>query len=537
MSDIAKGVRAFTLGTGLSRISGLVREQVLAYLFGVGLASDAFNAAFRIPNIFRDLFAENALSNAFVPVLTSARSQSKEAENRFASNVFNTLFLTVGAITILGMIFAPTLVRAVAVGFRHVPEKTALTTEMTVILFPFLLFIVLAAWAMSYLNAENDFFLPQFASVFLNLFAIAVPIALFGYFSDRGKDPILGMAIGMTVGGLAQFLVQIPRLRRKGFVYRPVLDFRDAAFKKSMRLFAPVAIGLAASRINLWVNTILISSIAGGISWLNYSYRIFFLPLGMLGVSVGQVSLTSFSRLVYENRSDDLKRALAESLRMVLFLTIPASALIAILARPITAAIYQHGAFKASDTKETAAMLVLFMIGVPFVSALRNIANAFYAAHDARRPMIASFVSVGSNIAFILALMPWLRHLAFPLASSLAAMVNIGFLYAGFTKKFGPFPLGSLLRFSGRLCLASAAGAAIAWAGMAAIARFFAASFFVTAGTIAVCGPAGLLVFYAVCRILGVTEAKDFTRRLLRRGKTGELPPPPPPPAEPPVIV
>jgi len=160
MSDIAKGVRAFTLGTGLSRISGLVREQVLAYLFGVGLASDAFNAAFRIPNIFRDLFAENALSNAFVPVLTSARSQSKEAENRFASNVFNTLFLTVGAIVILGMIFAPTLVRVVAVGFRHVPEKTALTTEMTVILFPFLLFIVLAAWAMSYLNTENDFFVP-----------------------------------------------------------------------------------------------------------------------------------------------------------------------------------------------------------------------------------------------------------------------------------------------------------------------------------------------------------------------------------------
>ena len=154
----------------------------------------------------------------------------------------------------------------------------------------FLLFIVLAAWAMSYLNTENEFFVPQFASVSLNLFAIAVPIAMFGYFFDRGRDPILGMAIGMTIGGLAQFLVQIPRLLHKGFVYYPVLNFRDAAFRKSMKLFVPVAIGLSASRINVWVSTMLISGIPGGISWLNYAYRIFFLPLGMLGVFIDSLS-------------------------------------------------------------------------------------------------------------------------------------------------------------------------------------------------------------------------------------------------------
>lgn len=529
MPDIAKGVRAFTVGTGLSRISGLLREQVLAYLFGVGVASDAFNAAFRIPNIFRDLFAENALSNAFVPVLTGARAKSKEEENRFASNILNALLLTVGLIVVLGMIFAPALVRIVAVGFRSVPEKMDLTTEMTVIMFPFLLFIVLAAWAMSYLNTENEFFVPQFASVALNAFAIAVPIALFGYYFDRGRDPILGMAVGMTVGALAQFLVQIPRLRRKGFVYRPVLDFKDPAFKKSMRLYVPVAIGLSASRLNLWVSTMLISSIAGGISWLNYSYRIFFLPLGLLGVSVGQVSLTSFARLFHENRLEDLKRALSESLRLVLFLTIPASALIAVLAQPITSVIYEHGAFTAGDTQKTAAMLILYMIGVPFVSALRNIANVFYAAQDARRPMIASFISMAVNILFCLALLPLLRHLAFPLASSLAAVINIAYLYAGLPKKFGRFPLASLLKFSGLLLLASAAGGGAAWVGAAAIARFVGTSFLVKLGAIAVCGPAGLLIFYGACRLLGLTEARDFARRLLRRkGRSGEKPEIPP---------
>jgi len=528
MSDIAKGVRAFTLGTGLSRISGLVREQVLAFFFGAGIEADAFNAAFRIPNIFRDLFAENALGNAFVPVLTSARARSKEEENRFASNIFNALFLVVGLIVVLGMVFAPALARVIAIGFRSIPEKTPLTTELAVILFPFLLFVVLAAWAMSYLNAENEFFVPQVASVALNSFAIAVPIALFGYFFDRGKNPILGFAVGMTIGALAQFLVQIPRLLRHGFVYRPILSFRDPAFQKSMKLYLPVALGLSASRLNAFVSMMLISSIPGGISWLNYSYRIFFLPLGMLGISVGQVSLTSFSRLVNEGRLDDLRTGLSDSLKMVLFLTIPSSAVIAALAHPIISAIYERGAFGAADTQRTAVMLILFMIGVPFVSALRNIASVFYASHDARWPMITSFVSMGMNILFIMALKGILGPLAFPLASSIAAVVNIGVLCFFLPKKIGSFSFRPLARFGGLLLLASAAGAGSAWAGSAAIARFVGNSLLIKIGNVAVCGIAGLLVFYVGCSLLGLKEARDFIRRFLRRHSGEETPPPPP---------
>lgn len=539
MADIARGVRAFTFGTGLSRISGLVRDQVFAFFFGAGFAADAFNFAFRIPNLFRDLFAENALSNAFVPVLTGARARSKEDENRFASNIFNTLLLTVGLIVVLGMVFAPALVRVIVVGFGSIPEKTALTAELTVILFPFLLFVVLAAWAMSYLNAENEFFVPQVASVSLNVFAVAIPIALFGYYFDRGRDPILGFAVGLTVGALAQFLVQVPRLFRRGFVYRPVLDFRAPEFRKSMSLFVPVAIGLSASRINVWVNMMLISSIAGGISWLNYSYRIFFLPLGMLGVSVGQVSLTNFSRLVNEKRLDELRKALSESLKMVLFLTIPASALIAVLAHPLTSVIYERGAFTAVDTQKTAVMLILFMIGVPFVSALRNIASVFYASHDARWPMVSSFISVGVNILLNLSLKGVLGPMAFPLSSSIAAVVNIGILCCFLPKKVGSFSFRPIARVGALLLAASAIGAAAAWAGAAAIARFAGTSFLVKLGTIAVCGSVGLLIFYGACRVFGLAEARDFAHRLLRRrSRAGEKPavPPPIPPVDGPAV-
>ncbi|MCX6566455.1 MAG: murein biosynthesis integral membrane protein MurJ [Candidatus Aminicenantes bacterium] len=526
MADIAKGVRSFAVGTGLSRILGLVREQVFAYLFGVGLSSDAFNAAFRIPNLFRDLFAENALSNAFVPVLTAARAKGKDEENRFASNILNTLLLTVGLITILGMLFAPGLARLVGMGFQGIPGKTALTARLTFIMFPFLLFIVLAAWAMSYLNTENEFFVPAFAPAFFNAFSIAIPIALFGYYFNRGKDPILGMAIGVMVGGLVQFLVQVPRLFRRGFVYRRCLNFRDAAFRKAMSLFFPVAIGLSASRINVLVNTMLISSIPGGISWLNYAYRIFHLPLGMLGYSVGQVSLPVFSRLVNENRFDDLRRSLSDSLRLVLFLTIPTSLLIAVLARPITGVIYEHGVFTAADTRATAAMLILYMIGVPFVSALRNVASVFYACQDARWPMVASFISVGSNIVLNLALMRILGPRAFPLSASVAAIVNIGILFVLLPKKIGSFPAGPLFRFTGILTLASSVGAGAAWAGSTAITRFAGSSFFVQLGSVIVCGLAGLGIFCAACLLLGLTEARDFARRLLRRSSREDSIPP-----------
>ncbi len=274
MEDISRGVRSVTVGTAVSRVMGLVRESVFAHLFGVGAATDAFNVAFRIPNLLRDLFAETALSAAFVPVLTAEKAKGKEAQNRLASNIFNVLFVVTGAVALAGFVAAPALAKAIAFGFGSVPGKIGLTAHLTAVLFPFLIFVSLAAWAMSYLNTERSFFVPSVAPAAFNLFSILVPLLTYGWYVARGKEPIFGMAVGVLVGGLMQLLVQVPSLRRKGFRWSPVLSFRDPEFRRVMALFIPVAIGLAGTRINVLVNTILVTPLAqGSVSWLNYAFR------------------------------------------------------------------------------------------------------------------------------------------------------------------------------------------------------------------------------------------------------------------------
>ncbi|NIP22348.1 murein biosynthesis integral membrane protein MurJ, partial [candidate division KSB1 bacterium] len=217
MADITKGVRAFTIGTAISRVFGLIRESVFAFLYGAGRSTDAFVAAFRIPNLLRDLFAETALSAAFVPVLTAEKQKGKEQQNLLASNIFNILLITVGAIVLLGIVFAPYLVKIIAFGFGNVPDKQALTSSLAVIMFPFLLFVALAAWAMGYLNTEREFFTPSVAPAFLNIISIAIPLLSYSYFVSRGTDPIFAMAYGILIGGLLQLLIQVPVLFARGF--------------------------------------------------------------------------------------------------------------------------------------------------------------------------------------------------------------------------------------------------------------------------------------------------------------------------------
>jgi putative peptidoglycan lipid II flippase len=518
MADIAKGVRSFTIGTAISRVMGLVREVVLSHLFGAGFAMDAFNAAFRIPNFLRDLFAENALSAAFVPVLASERTKGKDAQNLFASNIFNTLLLVVGAISIAGIFFSPWLAKFIAYGFKDVPGKVELTGSLTAIIFPFLLFIALGAWAMSYLNTESAFFVPSLAPSFFNLFSILTPIALFAFFTKRGINPIYGLALGVTVGGLMQFGVQLPRLVQKGFRYKFHLDFRNPEFIRAMALFLPVVIGLSGERINVLVNTMLVTSLQeGSISWLNYAFRIMHLPLGMFGIAVGTVALPTFARMIAEGARDKIPRTLSDSLKMVLFLTIPSSALIAFLANPITALIYEHGRFHAADTAATASILVLYILGVPFVSILRNVAVAFYACHDARSPMLASVASVAVNLVLNLSLMRVLGVLAFPLSASIAAVVNILILFLLLPRKIGAFPLGGLAVYAARLAAASAVGGAAAFGLFRALVSAAGPAYLIKLAGVVLGGAVGLLVFYAVSRLIGVPEVRMYVGRFLKK--------------------
>ncbi|MBC7364058.1 MAG: murein biosynthesis integral membrane protein MurJ [Candidatus Aminicenantes bacterium] len=518
MQDIARGVRAFTLGTAVSRVLGLVREMVFAHLFGSSRSTDAFNAAFRIPNLLRDLFAETSLSAAFVPVLTEEKGKGKERQNLLASNILNTLLLVVGTITILGMIFHRPVASLVAMGFSRIPEKLALTSSLTFITFPFLLFVSLAAWAMSYHNTEGSFFIPSVAPAFFNVFSIAVPVAMFGWYTARGGDPIFGAALGVTVGGLMQLLVQVPGVFRRGYRYLFYLNWHDPQFRKVMALFIPVAIGLAGSRINVFVNTILVSYLAErSMTWLNYAYRIMHLPLGLFGMAVGTVALPRFSRLVLDRKNEELKSSLKDSLKMVFFLTVPSSILIAFFAQPITRLIYQRGHFTAEDTAAVSQALILYTLGIPFISALRNVASVFYAHQDARAPMYASFASIGLNIVMNLALMKPLGFLAFPLSASVASVVNIYLLLRWLPRKIGEVNFSPVYGYFLKLAVVSAAAGLAGYFGFRLLTPAFGPMFLPMLSLTLICGTTSLLIFYFGCRLLRIKEVDSYLRRFLRK--------------------
>lgn len=518
MEDIARGVRSFTIGTAVSRVFGLIRESVFAFLYGAGKSTDAFNAAFRIPNLLRDLFAETALSAAFIPVLTGQKAKSKEAENLVASNIFNTLLVIVSAITVIGIFLSPYLAHIIAPGFGNVPEKLGLTGRLTSMMFPFLLFVALAAWAMSYLNTEREFFIPSLAPAFFNIFSIAAPIALYAYYTKRGTDPIYGMAIGVTVGGLMQFLVQVPRLFKKGFKYSFYLNFKDAEFRKVMVLFIPVAIGLAGSRINVFVNTVLVSLLEErSMTWLNYAFRIMHLPLGLFGIAVGTVALPTFSKFAAEKNLEEIRKTLFDSLKMVFFLTIPASVIIAFLSHPLTAIIYERGKFTPFDTAATAKALILYIIGIPFVSGLRNVAAVFYAYKDARTPMYASFASIGINILLNVALMRPIGFLAFPLSTTISALVNIVILFLLLPRKVGRFEIRPMLRYFLMLSFASVVSGLCGWVLNDFLGQRFGLSFLAAGLNVVLCGLVALIIFYFGCLFLGIHEAKDYLKRFLKR--------------------
>jgi putative peptidoglycan lipid II flippase len=494
--------------------------MVFAHLFGASqsAAADAFNVAFRIPNMLRDLFAETALSAAFIPVLTAERAKSKEAQNRLASNIFNVLFLVTGAIALTGFLASAPLAKWIAFGFDKVPGKIDLTAQLTGLLFPFLLFISLGAWAMSYLNTERSFFLPSVAPALFNVFSILVPVLTFGWYVARGREPIFGMAIGVLVGGLMQFLIQMPLIFRKGYRYSFFLSFRDPEFRRVMALFIPVAIGLAGPRINVLVNTILITPLKqGSVSWLNYAYRLMQLPLGLFGVAVGTVTLQSLSRHVVANDTAAVRSRLVDSLKMALFLTVPTSIMIAFLSRPLTRVIYQRGHFRPEDTLPTALAVILYTLGIPFIASIRNVAAVFYAYKDARWPMAASLASVCLTITLNVSLIGVLGFMIFPLSTSIAEGLNLTLLLRALPKKIGRIEIAPLVRYALRLILAALCGGGSGWAANAFIASRLGTGLLASLAGIACGGGLGLIIFYLASRGLGIEETRDFVRRFLRK--------------------
>jgi putative peptidoglycan lipid II flippase len=382
-----------------SRVLGLVRELIFAALFGGGRALDAFTVAFRIPNLLRDLFAEGALSTAFVTTFSKTIARGgDEAAWRLANKVATMTALVLGALCVLGMVFSDSLVALLAPGFDH--DKAELTAHLTRIMFPFILLVSIAALVMGMLNAKNVFGVPAMASSFFNIGSIIGGLAL-GYWIDPhfGTCALIGLAFATVIGGALQLAVQLPSLARLGYRFRPDMRWRDAGVKAVLLLMGPSVIAASTTQFNVLINSVFASGLEdGAIFWLAAAFRLMQLPLGIFGVALGTVTLPLLSRLVVAGRMDAFRAELARAMRWAMLLTLPAMAGLMMLAEPIISVVYQHGQFNAYQAAQAAGALRFYAIGLAGYAALKVLVNAFYALDRRKTPMLVSLLAVGLNL-------------------------------------------------------------------------------------------------------------------------------------------
>ncbi len=513
---VARSAKSVSAAVFLSRIFGLVREQVLAVLFGAGTQMDAFVVAFRIPNLLRDLFAEGALSSAFVTVFTEyEQRKTREETNRLVSNVFTAIFLILAAICVLGMIFSKDLVLIMAPEFSQVPGKVMLTTNLTRIMFPFLLMISLAALLMGLLNTRGYFFIPSFASSCFNLGSIIVGGGLALLIPSFGYPAIYGMAIGTLAGGALQLLIQTPAFKKEGFRIRPFLDLKDPGLRKIGKLVVPAIVGLSATQINIFVNTNFASRCAeGSVAWLNYAFRLMQFPIGLFGVALSVATLPMVAKQATQGKIRELGDTLVSSLTLAFALTLPAAVGLWLLAEPIIALIFQHGRFTHFDTMMTGEALKFYAVGLMAYSAVKIIVPVYYALNDTKWPVIASFISVALNVIIILLTLDRFQHRAIALSTSMTIIFNFVFLSVILYRKINGYPVARLLASLLKIAIASA---------IMAFAVIFTQKLFtyssgmsglllqVFSGVLV-----GVIVYLASVTVLGLKEAREIMSRILQ---------------------
>ena len=441
-----------------SRVLGVVREQVLASLFGAGDAMDAYNVAFRIPNLLRDLFAEGAMSAAFVPTFTHQLTiAGKDAAWRLGRNVMTSLLLVTGSLAIAGIVFAHPIVSALASDYASVPGKLPLTALLARIMLPTIVFIALAAAAMGMLNALHHFFIPAFAPATFNIATIVCAIVLVPLAPRLGLPAVAAIAIGTVLGAAAQFLIQWPTLYGEGFRYRPLVNVRDPALMRVLVLMGPGTIGLAATQANVFINTILATGQGtGAVSWLNYAFRLMYLPIGLFGVSIATAVLPTVSRRTAERDHDGVRRTVAEGMSLMMVLNVPATVGLVLLAAPIIRLIFERRAFTAADTAATAAALQYYAIGLIGYSITRIVSPVFYALGHNRTPVLVSVAAVAINIAASLALVRVIGYQGLALATSIAALFNASALLILLRRRLGGLDEARMLASLGRILVASA---------------------------------------------------------------------------------
>jgi putative peptidoglycan lipid II flippase len=520
-------------GTFLSRILGLVREQVFASFFGAGAATDAFQIAFRIPNLLRDLFAEGAMSAALIPTYTKTRqAEGEDRAWRLVSNVITALFLATSLAALLGVLFADSLVALIAPAFREVPGKHEMTVTMTQILWPFLPLVVMAAVWMGILNARERYATPALAPTLFNLASILAAFTLCPFvFWAFGWPPIYGMALGALIGGLLQWLIQVPTLRGEGFRFNWRLQTSDPALKKMVLLMGAGTFGLAATQVNVLVNSFLASGQGdGAVSWLNYAFRLMQFPLGVFGVAISTANLTKVAREAAVGDMGAVSQSVTSALRMVVVLSVPSAVGLAVLGIPIISVIYEHGRFHADDTYNTSMALAGYALGLAAYSAIKVLVPVLYSLGRARSTIWSSGVGVVLNVGLGLLLVGPFGFVGLAFATSIAAILNfliLLWILRGPLKQIDFKALGACfaLTLMASVCMAIIVYTLQRYVGILPFSPIPLTSFWAGATFLqhllflAIALLAALVVYCLIGRILGLREIEQIQGLIWKRLK------------------
>jgi putative peptidoglycan lipid II flippase len=484
---------------------------------------DAFLVAFRIPNLVRDLFAEGALSAAFVPAFTRSLATDGRPEAwRLARNVITALTLATTLVVAAMWLFAEPLVRAYAGDFAEVPGKLMLTVHLARIMLPFLVLVALAAVAMGMLNALNHYFVPSLSPAAFNVASIACALMLVPLMHAIGQPPIVALAIGALLGGLGQVAVQWPALRAEGFRFRPALDLEHPGLRQVLLAMGPGTIGLAATQVNLFVTTLLATGEGtGAVSWLQYAFRLMYLPIGLFGVSIATAILPTVSRHLAMRAPEAAAHTVTRGMGMMLVVNIPASVGLFMLATPIVEVLLERGRFLPSDTLATATAVRCYAVGLVGYSAARISVPVFYAHNESRTAVTLSVIAMGANLLFSLMLAVRMGFSGLALATSLAALLNGSLAFALLVRRAPSIDVRHLAATAGKTLLAASAMALVVWGTLVLSEQFLPGDeLWRRALRLLIEIAAGLATFALTAQALGVeelTELRETLRARLRR--------------------
>ncbi len=444
--------------TMISRVFGFIRDMVTANLFGASAAFDAFSVAFKIPNFMRRLFAEGSFSQAFVPVLAEYQKKKTQQElKQFLDAMCGTLSIVLFGVTILGIVFAPLVVRIFAPGFENQGDRFDLAVTMLRINFPYLMLVSLTAFSGAILNTHSRFWVAAFTPVLLNVCMILAAM----YLSPKFQTPIIALAWGVLMAGVLQLVFQWPFLRQLKLMPKPNFNFGDPGVKRVLKLMVPALFGVSVGQINLLIDTLFASLLAiGSVSWLYYSDRLMEFPLGVFGVAISTVILPHLSRHHAEQSEHSFSETIDWALRMVLLVGVPAAVSLAVISGPLLSTLFQHGQFDSHAVLMSRQSLSAFAIGIAPFMLVKILAAGFYAKQDLRTPVRIGLIAMFANMAFNVALIWPLKHAGIALATSLAAVINTGCLYTVLRRRGYYKPRAGWKKFAVRLLIANAVLAA-----------------------------------------------------------------------------